>query len=129
MLPSLNLSFAFSRHLPLPEMQRRVVTLVRAIGSLSFVEPVCEMDKGVESAEQPGIDSEGDTKGQPNSLDSYSTQQRPFSVSEVSPVTSSSSTTAPPVLRSMPDPASTRSKVFRHKLQKTLKQQVVLSIF
>ena len=70
-----------------------------------------------------GSDTEGD-KGQPNSLDSYSTQQRPFSVSEVSPG-SSSSTTAPPVLRSMPDPASTRSKVFRHKLQKTLKQQVV----
>ena len=69
-----------------------------------------------------GSDGEGD-KGQPNSLDSYSTQLRPFSVSEVGP--GSSSTTAPPVLRSMPDPASTRSKVFRHKLQKTLKQQVI----
>ena len=69
-----------------------------------------------------GSDSEGD-KGQPNSLDSYSTQQRPFSVSEVNPG-SSSTAAAAPVLRSMPDPGSTRSKVFRHKLQKTLKQQV-----
>ena len=66
-------------------------------------------------------DNEEDS-GQPNSLDSHSTQ-RPFSVSEVNTAAATASTTAP-LMRSMPDPASTRSKVFRHKLQKTLKQQV-----
>ena len=63
--------------------------------------------------------NEADGRQQPNSLDSYSTQQRPFSVSEVTQAATT------PMLRSVPDPASTRSKVFRHKLQKTLKQQAI----
>ena len=68
--------------------------------------------------------SDNEAEGrQPNSLDSYSTQ-RPFSVSEATPTAATASATTAPMLRSRPDPASTRSKVFRHKLQKTLKPQV-----
>jgi hypothetical protein len=57
----------------------------------------------------------GGGDGQPDSLDSWTvtTMERPFSVSDA----------VPPVLRPLPNPASTRSKVFRHKLQKTLRQQ------
>ena len=70
--------------------------------------------------------SDNEAEGrQPNSLDSYSTQ-RPFSVSEATLEAAKASAATAPLLRSMPDPASTRSKVFRHKLQKTLKQQVGL---
>ncbi len=66
--------------------------------------------------------------GQPESLDSWGAasmttmasassagleRQRPYSVAEA----------VPPVLRPLPNPTSTRSKVFRHKLQKTLLMQ------
>ena len=90
------------REAEMGERMREVSRRARTPSVTSRPEMVLEQETGAEEDE-----------GQPDSLDSWSTAERPYSVSEA----------VPPVLRSMPNPASTRSKVFRHKLQKTLLQQ------